>query len=46
MPKYDKTKWEEQDIIRYRTTAKLRRPQIKRYTASNEGGGLQNQREQ
>ena len=33
-------------IIRYRATATLRRPQIKQYTASNEGGGvLQNQRE-
>ena len=31
-------------IIRYRTTATLRRPHIKQYTASNERG-LQNQRE-
>ena len=30
-------------IIRYRETATVRRPQIKQYTASNEGGGgLQN----
>ena len=26
-------------IIRYRATANLRRPHIKQYTASNEGGG-------
>ena len=32
-------------IIRYRATVILRRPQIKKYIASNEGGGLQNQRE-
>ena len=34
-----------QQIIRYRETATLRRPQIKQYTASNGGWGLQNQRE-
>ena len=28
-------------IIRYRATATLWRPQIKQYAASNEGGGLQ-----
>ena len=32
-------------VIRYRATVTLRRLQIKQYTASNEGGGLQNQRE-
>ena len=32
-------------IIRYRATATLRRPQIKQYTASKEGVGLQNKRE-
>ena len=32
-------------IIRYQSTATLRRPKIKQYTASNEGGGLQNQRQ-
>ena len=32
-------------IILYRATATLRRPQITQCTASNEGGGLQNQRE-
>ena len=30
-------------IIRYRATATLRRPQIKQYTASNKGGGVQHQ---
>ena len=29
----------EQDNIRYRSTATLRRPQIKQHTASNERGG-------
>ena len=35
----------KKQIIRYRATATLRRVQIKQYTASNERGGLQNQRE-
>ena len=30
---------ETRQIIRYRATATLRRPHIKQFTASNEGGG-------
>ena len=32
-------------IIRYQATVTLRRPRIKQYATSNEGGGVQNQRE-
>ena len=31
---------EQRQIIRYRATATIRRPQTKQYTASNEGGGV------
>ena len=35
----------DRQINRYRATATLWQPQIKQYTTSNEGMGLQNQRE-